>query len=67
VSPVVTVRPVWYREGVGAASFDSVAAGKALYGRGPDAWGAYMIEPNGKLVHLFDTPVSSILAHAANR
>jgi hypothetical protein len=65
MAPVVLIRPVWYRGGLGAASFDTLDAGQALYGREPDAWGAYFIEPDGRLIHLFDTPCTS-LPTAAN-
>ena len=58
--PVVLTRPVWYREGFGAASFDTVDSGRELYGRDPDAWGVFLVESDGWLVHLFDTPVKSL-------
>lgn len=60
MSPVVTLRPVWYPDNASAVSYDTVVPGYAIYGRGPDAWGAFMIEPNGKLTHLFDTPASAM-------
>ena len=65
MASIVITRPVWYREGVGAASFDTVDAGQTLYGRMPDAWGAYLVESDGWLIHLFDTPCAS-LPTAAN-
>jgi hypothetical protein len=60
MAPVVVVRPTWYREGFGAATFDSVESGQALYGRLNDAWRTFLREPDGWLIHLFDTPVSSL-------
>nr|DAK77258.1 MAG TPA: hypothetical protein [Caudoviricetes sp.] len=56
----MVTRPVWYRPGVGAASFDTVEAGEALHHRAPDAWGTYILEHDGRLVHVFDTPVSTL-------
>ena len=64
MAPVVQIRPVWYRKGVGAASFDTVESGQAFYGREPDAWGACLVEPDGWLIHLFDTPCASLPAAA---
>ncbi len=61
--PIVVNRPVWYLAG-GAAFFDSVAAGEAMHHRPCDALGTYLIEPNGWLVHLFDTPVTALPAEA---
>jgi len=59
---IVAMRPVWYPDDSCAVSYASVAEGHAIYGRTPDAWGAYMIEPDGRLVHLFDTPCNSLPA-----
>ena len=64
LAPIVLTRPVWYRIGVGAASFDTVDAGQALYGRPPDAWSAFLREPDGWLVYLFDTHCASLPAAA---
>lgn len=49
-------RPVWYPDDDCAVSYESVAEGQAIYGRGPDAWGLYLVESDGRLTHIFDTP-----------
>jgi hypothetical protein len=64
MAPVVEIRPVSYREGVGAASFDTVDSGKVLYGRLPNAWGFFSVVEDDRLIHLFDTPCSSLPAAA---
>jgi hypothetical protein len=62
MAPIVTTRPVWYPDEAFAVSYDTVEEGTAVWGKGPDAWGLYMIEPGGKLTHLFDTICSTITA-----
>jgi hypothetical protein len=61
MAPIVKTRPVWYPDDESAVSHESVAVGEAAYGRPPDAWGLYLIEPDGRLTHLFDTLSSSYL------
>jgi hypothetical protein len=58
----VVCRPVWHPDDHAAVSHETIEHGEAIYGRGPDAWGAYFIEPDGRLKHLFDTPADSLPA-----
>jgi len=65
VAPVVVSRPVWYPDDDCAVSHERVEHGEAVYGRAPDAWGLYLVESDGRLTHVFDTPVSSLRARDA--
>lgn len=59
---MIATRPVWYFDDHNAVSHESVTVGEALHGRAPDAWRVFFIEPDGRLVLLFDTPCSSLPA-----
>ena len=56
----IVIRPVWYHPKGGAASYPDVASGQAQHKRAPDAWGYYLIMEDGRLSHLYDSPVEAL-------